>query len=202
MIINGEPCDELFPGAVLLPMIHQGIDLNTSMFKHPQGIIDYLEQGADKKFSQWFYEQTTTNIKSTDLDLNSYFDFFWWVAFNFNWVGVLLRSIRNRWSQSGSAITFRDQFFHWFNSDAYQTWALNNRRQLVSYTVGDYKKVCKDYIYDFTKDPYYHRFKIKTTSTSVNFVDHPWVAILDDWTLLTQDQMGTVLDLLPEHVEQ
>lgn len=202
LVFNGEPADQLFPGAVLMPMIHSGVDINTDMFKHPTQILNYLERGADRRFAQWFYQCTVDNIKSVDLDLTSYFDFFWWVSFNFNWTGLLLRSVRNRWMDIGSIEPYRQQFINWYNCQSYQAWAINNRQQLISHSVGDYKKPFKDYIYEFTRDHYYHRFKLKTTSTSIASTKASWIAILDDWTLLTADQMDQVLDLLPDHVEK
>jgi hypothetical protein len=206
--INGEPADQLFAGSIAqMMMLDDKESMSKSIFKEPDDLIKYLGRN-NQEFGRWYYETVTENLGSVDVPVNSYHDFFWWTFFNYSWVSIKLRTLLwGGWSRSDNARDYFDHMITWFDTQEYQLWSMASNMHGAKYgnTVGNYKQAAKDYIYRGTKDPYYHRFKTKTSSGSnlaVYFLErNPWVAMLDDLTLLNfADHRDQLLELLPDHL--
>ena len=202
-IIDGEPADQLFGG------IASRSFTETSVLKNwrtdPDEMLDFMAKKVDRPFAEWFYQTTSENIVSTDVPVETYYDFFWWTFFNYSWASIKLRPLQYQTSMSiTSAQLYFDNFIHWFNTVEYQKWSLVNRVG-VKYgaNIGERKLASKKYIYDFDHDEYYFKFKVKMESVSreVPGQKSKYFCMLDDYTRLTLDKdLDQILELFPAHI--
>lgn len=207
-IIDGEPADQLFVAGVGQNILFSDPDsLNNNIRNNPDQLIGILSRLIDKEFAHWHYETMLENINSTDIPVESYYDFFWWHAFNIAWDSICLRSLASQSDHSTAAVqSYRDNFIHWYNTPEYQQWAMNNRinnKCDISRISGN-KLSAKQYIHDYTGDAYYFWFKLKLYSTGHQRKQYvaPWFCLLEDYTRLYLDRdLDRILELLPEHVQ-
>lgn len=199
-VITGEMGDQIYPGGIWPIVLQGGFDVNQNMFSSPDDLIAQLTKWANAKFAHWFYEQTITNIRSVDLPLRNYYDFYWWVSFNFIWTGIMLRGLRGAWAPNVSVKHFLDTVINWYDYPEYQVWSLSCPGPLT-HTLGGYKHSSKEYIYSYTNDLYYLKFKVKVFSTSTHMDKTSWIGMTNDLKLLTLDDLPEILDLLPGLVQ-
>lgn len=214
-IVDGEPADQLFAGAISQTMIiSKGPKyLEKDMIKDAGLLIEYIAKSSRKvgqeppgfKFAEWYYNSLLNNIMSTDMPIKTFHDMLWWSYFNFSWVSVKLRMLSNGdYGSMNSAKSYFDQMIHWFDSDEYQLWAMNNNSYGMKYgsTIGEYKYQAKQYIFDVDKNPYYLKYKTKTFSGDYAWISNKkWYCITDDLSLLNlEDHWDTIKAHLPEHI--
>ena len=109
-------------------------------------------------------------------------DFLWWINFAIKWQAcfyyiLLFAPARNAHKVTREYVNAR--FVSFFNTDDFQLWSMNNLDKRIKDTWKSYKWVCKDIIYDYTKDADYRDNKMKKASllfitaqqTSYHFLD-------------------------------
>jgi hypothetical protein len=207
-LINGEPADKLFTigNSIQEIMLNNFSDLDRNVFSDPDRLINQLTVDVDKTFASWFYEMIVENIKSVNMPIETYQDFFWWIGFNLNWVSAKLRSTRFLPNQNSQVFrNFLNNFILWFDTPDYQRWAmrLENRRNGVKSGshIGQYKLPVKQYIFDVDHNEYYFNFKLKTASTALHVSGKPNICMLEDLSILTAEKnQDLILQLLPDHI--
>jgi len=208
-VLDGGAGDPLYCGRFHhLDYVQPGL-LDQNCYTNPDPLINLLAQTADndQEFGRWFYEATIKNIRSTNIPVETYRDFFWWTYFNFAWTGIKLRGAQHLVdSTPGTFCQFLSNYVQWFESDGYQQWSMNNNQAGVKYgtTLGEYKLVAKKYIYDLDHNEYYLKFKQKTDSLSISTssltTPDTWLCMLDDYTKLNlQSDRDQINELLPAH---
>lgn len=202
-VINGEPADQLYGGFAS----RSWPDNNTILKdwrRDPDTLIEFFSNAVDLPFAQWYYEITKENIESTDIPVENYYDFCWWLFFNSSWASILLRPLHFQTDNSAEMMNLLlTDFIPWFANKEYQQWALTNRLGVKYGTnISERKLASKKYIYDFDRDPYYFQFKLKMESTGRNsFNNLKYFCVLDDLTVLNLDQdLEQILELLPGHI--
>ena len=143
------------------------LDLQRS-WKNPDRLISYLDQITEKPgFGIWFYEKISQNVQSIDVPIETYFDFMWWAGFCYNWhaqrSGEWFHHHRNR------SLSFKDHqqiYTGWFTTNEFQQWSMNNNKVGIKYgtNLASLKIVAKKYIYNYTKDQWYFKYKTKQSS--------------------------------------
>lgn len=216
-IIDGEPADQLFAGGISQTMmLTKGPEyLQKDMIADGGALIEYIantprvsgQEPPGMEFAEWYYDALVSNIKSTDIPIKTFHDVLWWSYFNFSWVSVKLRMLTHGdYGTLENAKIYFDRMIHWFESDDYQLWAMNNNFLGTKYgfTVGEYKYQAKQYIFDVDKNPYYFKYKTKTHSGDYIWSSNKkWYCITDDLRLLNrQDHWDIIKDLLPEHIAE
>jgi len=214
-IIDGEPADQLFAGAISQTMMiaNGPTYLQKDMINDAGLLIEYIAKSPRKvgqeppgfKFAEWYYNSLVNNVKSTDMPIKTFHDLLWWSYFNFSWVSVKLRMLANGdYGTLDHAKVYFDHMIHWFDSDDYQLWAMNNNFLGMKYgnTVGEYKYQAKQYILDVDKNPYYFKYKTKTYSDDYIWLSNKkWYCITEDLQLLNlEDHWDIIQDLLPGHI--
>lgn len=111
-----------------------------------RGFIDYLSEQVEK----------------SEVPIKSAFDLLWWINFSMKYQNVQMRLIsrevdENFWSEYS-------RLYHFFDTDDFQRWSIENHDKKMRETAQSYKYVAKDYIYDFTKDAEYRDEKLKVPS--------------------------------------
>jgi hypothetical protein len=157
LLIGGEYNDQLL-GSNLLPTF---VKYYETKELHDKFNIDQLRKVFSSRYSKnldkWI--EIYLNIcRSCPREIKTNLDFHWWINFSCKWQGIYYRL----------ASYFPEQYdlknyFHFFQSDDFQRWAiLNHSQNFVKWE--DYKKISKDLIWKFDKDDYYRDNKIKLES--------------------------------------
>jgi len=200
VVINGNPADQMFPSGGILAMIQSGIDVDQNMFTYPDALIRYVADRTTDRAAKWLYDRVVASIRAQDLDLHTYSDMFWWAQFNFNWTGMLIKLAKKPWLDQGNLRPYLDTVVNWFDTPDYQRWAWQCRGRNIARHLGAYKQSIKDYIFDYTQDQYYWKFKTKTGSSSIRLPAGAGACVLSDWTVLSDQDIPKILDLLPAHL--
>jgi hypothetical protein len=204
-IFDGEPADQLY-GLGVRTLAEDGGKIATKDFRQdPDELLKIFGRQMDKETAIWYYESIRANIESTDVPLSSYYDFVWWMNFNFMWPSIVLRSMHIFQTRSNSSSTkeYLDNFIPWYNTQDYQLWAMNNHLGVrYGITMAQRKLASKKYIYEFNQDEYYFNFKLKTTSIGREFTrKDPWFALTNnDERLYLDTDLDLILELLPDHI--
>ena len=208
-IIDGEPADQLVAGGSSLRMsVTDHASLSRNCFTDKDPLINYIANNTTLNFARWFYDSVIQNIKSVDVPIENYHDFFWWVFFNYTWIPAQMRNLKaisNNIDNGPQMVKqYLKSFVPWFKSEDYQQWSMNNNQKGIKYgqDVSEYKLEYKKYIHKFYHDDYYYRFKLKGESLSRRpAMEYDYFCMLDDYTRLTVDRdLDLILQLLPEHI--
>lgn len=215
-VITGDPGDNCLysyinaNGHIAETVLPQGLDIRfdieRDVRRDPDGVIDLLSRLADKNFAKWFYNCVMENIESVDVPVITYHDFFWWIQFNYSWLGVKTLFYTRQSAVNLDATIPFDRYVPFNDTAEYQQWAMNNnvRGQKYGKDIGEYKLATKKYIYSVDNDEYYYRFKMKTNSLSrsVNRSAPTWFCLLNDFTVLhIEKDLEQILSLLQQHIE-
>ena len=134
----------------------------------------------------------------------NYYDFYWWYMFNVTWAGIKIRNLEFQTNNTPESLqVYLDNFVHWFDTNNYQQWSMNNNKISIKYgtNIAEYKLVAKQYIYEFDQNEWYYKFKTKKNSVSRVAAPQNWDCILNDFTRLSvKDHRQEILNLLPGHV--
>lgn len=208
-IIDGEPADQLFVAGTAQNILFSDPDILTNDVRsNPDQLLSILAKIVDQSFAQWFYEIIMENINSTNIPVETYYDFFWWCAFNLIWDSIHLRSLATQTDTSTDSVQlYLNNFKHWYSTDEYQHWSMTNNvySKCDLSRISGNKQPAKEYIYEYTNDPYYYMFKLKLYSTGHqrNQYIAPWFCLLDDHTRLYLDRdLEQILQLLPSHINE
>jgi len=186
-LIYGEPGDQIFSHWCSRWLYQDG--WGWQPWRHNQDrIIDLITSRSNTHLAQWLWQVTTDNIQSCDAPVETVFDWFWWISFNFCWAGALLRKTLVLDRDIPFVDLYRAQI-SWFDSEDYQIWSLTHNapgdREVDG--PGQSKHAAKRYIYSVDQNEYYYKFKTKTNSGwACPDEERSW------WTALTTD--GRVLD--------
>lgn len=197
-VIDGEFGDHLYCGghgwelSQSLPDC-MGLDIR----RKPDLMLNHFASKTNKNFATWYYEYLLDNVNSTDIPVETYHDFCWWIFFNYHYTSSYIRLRDTTFANHCSP--------RWFATDDYQQWAMNNNQSGTKYTLNhsDAKLASKQYIYDFDHDEYSRIFKTKSKSIQVfmQLKSTKEFCTLDDFSKLYVDHdLDRILELLPDHV--
>lgn len=196
-VIKGELADQLVLGLDGSDMVQQGIDIMQCPLRNPDDFLKFMTSRTDSRHSaEWAYDRTIASMQSQDFPIETYRDLTWWIYFNFNWTNVMMRSITPEWIVDGSARFAIESLPYWFGTVDYQNWSRQNL-QVIDASTEARKQHFKDYIYEYTRDPYYWVFKTKVGSSSIRPPTPNTLCLLDDFSVITD--LDQILDLLPDY---
>lgn len=201
--IDGEPGDQLFSHRYSRYL--HSMDLGNKNWRtHSKELIGFVSQYSTKEFAEWLYDGMKFNIDSTVAPIADIKDWFWWLSFNFCWIPVRLRHLI-LYDSSCPVDIYLERMIHWFNSKEYQLWSFNNNHtgSKEGTTLAESKIAARRYIYDWTRDEYYYKYKTKTDSGSrVNPGNRHFLCILDDYSKLYVDtDLEEISELLPGYLK-
>lgn len=104
-----------------------------------------------------FLDRLSEQIKKCPIELNTTFDFLWWFNFSMKYQNVQFRIYPSVQLPFGT-IT------HFFDTEEFQLWSLNNPDKKIRTTLESYKYIAKDYIYSYHQDDNYRDNKLKVGS--------------------------------------
>jgi len=197
-IIDGEFGDHLYCGGHGWELFQSMPDsMLLDIRRDPDIMLNHFASKTNKNFAIWYYECLLDNINSTDIPVETYHDFCWWIFFNYHYTSSYIKIKRDTFANNYSP--------RWFATDDYQQWAMNNNQLGTKYTLNlsDSKLASKQYIYDFDHDEYGRIYKIKGKSVQVWNQSRiiKFFCTLDDYSTLYLDRdLDRILELLPDHI--
>lgn len=183
MFIGGEHNDQIFGSDMMGKLISK---FGSSIINQPYSrdtFFALFNERIDDVIGANFYLDLFEQLKdAAPVEIITNQDYLWWINFSTKWQTVFLRVLPRVSSRNAPYInssylgTYYDQFY---NTEDFQLWSMNNMDKKIKDQWNTYKWVCKDIIYDYTKDAEYRDNKIKhgslysilTQQNSFNFID-------------------------------
>ena len=183
VFVGGEFNDQLFGSNLTERLI---VRYGPSIIHQPYSrdlFFEFFNWGVKNNELTGFYLDMFERLKGVaPIDITTNQDYLWWINFTLKWQSVFMRMLcytapRNVPNiDEGYASTY---FNHFYGTEDFQLWSLNNPDKRIRDTWKSYKWVCKDIIYEYTKDADYRDNKIKkqslafilTQQSSYGFID-------------------------------
>jgi hypothetical protein len=157
ILVGGEYNDQLL-GSNLLPTFVKYFDVDKL---HDDFDLDQLKKVFSSRYTKnvdlWI-DIYLSIVSKSPVQIKTNLDFHWWINFSCKWQGLYYRLA----SYFPKDYDLKN-YCHFFQSEDFQRWSLLNHRQEFRQWE-DYKKVCKDLIWQFDKDNQYRDKKIKLES--------------------------------------
>ena len=173
IIVTGEHGDQLFGSDKLKYPILAG-----DAFCPFESMLEFSisrKLGTDK-FTNSIIDFIAPQIKCSPIKIVTLYDYYWWLNFSLKWQTVSMRLIH------GLERTHNDlekNVFHFFKSDDFQNWSIQNHSIKIKNEWNSYKYIAKEFIYEFHKDDAYLRNKEKEQSLKEVLVNESGLAILN-----------------------
>lgn len=165
LVVNGEHNDQLFGSDMVAKLIdryggrivHQPYN-RSALF----GLFDTMTKDPDMTN---FYLDIFERLKgAAPMTLTTNHDILWWINFCLKWQLVhlfvwIFASDRNVVNMNRDMLS--TYYMPFYATDDFQLWSMNNLDKRIKDTWKSYKWVCKDIIYDYTKDAEYRDHKTK-----------------------------------------
>lgn len=186
LFVSGELNDQVMGAAVPHGlMLKYGDDIIHKPRSRDIAFKFYDAKVHDAKVTDFYLDQFDRIVAACPVELKTVFDYFWWINFTFKWQLAYVRILTFASERNIPLITpeyIRDYFAVFYDTDDFQLWSMLNLDLKIKDTWPTYKWVCKDIIYDYTKDAVYRDTKIKRGSlvsimqqqNPYNFVDEQW----------------------------
>jgi hypothetical protein len=166
LIVTGEHGDQLFGSVKLQSLVNDGSACRP--YRTTLNELVAKDCGSPSIASE-ILGFLAPQIDRAPINIETVFDYFWWVNFSLKWQHVTLRLAVFRGTRFWSTyLALR----HFFRGRAFQCWALTNpdERKLSHWSA--YKLPAKKYILDFTGDHTYFQLKTKEPSLQNVLFDH------------------------------
>lgn len=147
--LTGEIGDQIFGSAAIFKAFKKG-----KVFSPYQNYI-----------SAEFLDRLSAQITKCPIELKTTFDFLWWFNFSMKYQNVQFRLYPSVQLPFGT-IT------HFFDTDEFQLWSLNNPDKKIKTSIESYKYIAKDYIYTYHKDDNYRDNKLKVGSLQLGGIPY------------------------------
>lgn len=157
ILVGGEYNDQLL-GSNLLPTFVKYFDADTL---HNNFNLDQLKKVFSSRYTKnvdYWIDIYLSIANKSPVPIKTNLDFHWWINFSCKWQGLYYR-LASYFSEEYNL----ENYCHFFQTADFQRWSLLNHGQKFSQWE-DYKKICKDLIWQFDKDDRYRDKKIKLES--------------------------------------
>lgn len=203
LVITGGMGDRIF-GGDLWSMWHRlHPDIENSYSSHKDQIISFLNSTLkDTALSAWLYQIAENSWQHHELVIQTCYDFFWWIEFNFTWVGMYFCVLKNLPEIGPRSLQdFKKNYVMWYDTTEFQSWSLDSIGSDLKYDFANNtaKKSARDYIFDLDGNDWYRDYKVKIESVRKTFEFNPnpcLLGITGGGELLEID-VDTVTDTVP-----
>lgn len=171
-IITGEHGDQLFGSDKLKYPIITG-----DAFSPYEDILEFIisrKLGTDK-FTNQIIDFIDPVIKEAPFEIISLYDYMWWLNFSLKWQTVSMRLI---YGLERTHNDLENNVFHFFKSNSFQIWSLQNHSSKIKTAWNSYKYIAKEFIYEFHKDKFYLEKKEKEQSLKEVLVNNTNFSVL------------------------
>ena len=169
IIVGGEFNDQLFGSIAIYKVYAASWDFSSVLKSYNSGLVRdfFLSKGMSEKSANWWYDMLIYQAETAPCKIQSTFDLLWWFNFNFKWQSVLFRIVLRVSKEQRVNIDdnfMKNYFHHFYTTTNFQKWSMLNSHLKVKEDWKSYKYICKEIIYNYTKDEYWFNNKIKVGS--------------------------------------
>ncbi len=183
LFVGGEHNDQLFGSDMMAKLI---LKFGPSIIQHPYErdvFFQFFNEKLNDSEVTNFYLDMFERLKSrSPVPIVTSHDYLWWINFSLKWQSVFMRMLSYVSQRNVSGITaeyIRTHYSHFYGTEDFQLWSMNNMDKKIKGAWNTYKWPCKDIIYEYTKDADYRDNKTKRGSLyflllqqdSYNFID-------------------------------
>jgi asparagine synthetase B (glutamine-hydrolysing) len=158
IIITGECADNLFGSLTVKSIVNRFDDISILHKPYAPVIEKVWRENLQDDFND-IYEQFLMLSESCPFKITTVNDWFWWLNFTMKWQAVIYRI----YSHTDLSKT-KGRLVHFFNTDNFQRWSLENPDLKIKNDWKSYKWIMKDIIYEFDHDQDYRDNKVKFPS--------------------------------------
>lgn len=168
MLVDGEHNDQLFGSDIVAKLIQQ---FGSSVLHQPYNrdiVFKFFNSSINNESETNFYLDLFERLKNAaPINIATNYDYFWWINFSLKWQTVFMRKLPFVAPRNTHNITLdyiNNRYVRFYNTEDFQLWSMNNPDKKIKDTWNTYKWLCKDIIYEYTKDAEYRDNKIKRGS--------------------------------------
>lgn len=183
MFVGGEHNDQLFGSDMMGKLIIKfGPSIIQQPYKRETFFAMFNESLNDAEGTNFYLDLFERLKDAAPVPIETNQDYLWWINFSLKWQTVFMRMLCRVSPRNVSRIDeayITTNYNQFYNTDDFQLWSMNNMDKKIKDRWNTYKWVCKDIIYDYTKDADYRDNKIKRGSLhsvllqqdTYNFID-------------------------------
>lgn len=190
IVVTGECADNLF-GSLTVKFLMQQLDDPKLLHKPYEPLVTKLWKGKLGNNFDKIYEQFQQLAALCPTPVKTMHDWFWWLNFTMKWQAVVYRI----YSHTDLSLS-KNKLVHFFNTDEFQLWSLNNPDLKVKDDWYSYKWLMKEMIYQFDGDESYRKNKVKFPSlpSMVRFKQvNDYIS--DDFQKLSKEEINRYLNI-------
>jgi len=153
LLLTGELGDQLFGSDMLMTgcLLFGDEVLHKDYREFAPAIFDRLLQKKAPNMGGAIFEHLHPIVEECPFPVRTTHDFFWWYNFTQKWQHVKCRYMES--ADWDLRTEYGRHVVNFFDTPAFQLWSLNNHDLKIGKTWDSYKKVSKEFIYKFTRDP-------------------------------------------------
>jgi hypothetical protein len=188
-MVSGECNDQLFGSAAGHKYLLRGMNL-INMPAEPQNIIPLIEELMPHEQAVRLYFLLEKVAKASPVGIDTVYKWFWWMNMTLKWQNVYVRLASFTLPENRATLKFEHNYTAFYSDPEFQLWSMNNSNKLIGDTMSSYKYLCKQIIFDFTKDAVYNE-KAKIGSLMKILLQKPSAVMIDD-TMSFHDNFSEV----------
>jgi hypothetical protein len=183
IVVNGEHNDQLFGSDMVGHLINK---FGPSVIHQPYNrdtFFAFFNEGINDSAGTNFYLDVLERLRAAaPVDIATNFLCLWWFNFCLKWQTVFMRTLSYAAARNTGRMDLDyidTNYSPFYCTEDFQLWSMNNLESRIRDSWKTYKWVCKDIIYEYTKDADYRDNKAKrgslyfliTQQKSYNFID-------------------------------
>jgi hypothetical protein len=162
VIITGEMADNLVGSLTMKSCVDYYNDFST-VHKPLQVSVDWLARNLTTEEKPKLYEFIEQQVANSPVELVTCHDLLWYLNFNLKWQAVNFRIVSHANNEAIGNQLIKN-LKHFFNTDTFQQWSLQEGHYFKGDSWGEYKGIMKKFIYQVDGDLQYFKYKTKHPS--------------------------------------
>jgi hypothetical protein len=158
VLITGDQIPQLFGQSLSVFMSNRNDDWRPFVLKN----------FTDLAKARWFMETIQPWLSKAPFEINSIFDWIWWVSFSIRWDNGRCRALK--YNSSYDKNIYENNVLSFFRTDDYQLWSIFNHDKKIKTTPESFKYVMKDNIFEFDGDADYRDYKLTRWSNAEGLI--------------------------------
>jgi hypothetical protein len=181
IFITGEGNDQLFGSQVLVDNIDHFSNKPWEVPINESLIIDFFNKRISSiDESEKIFHILNRICNASEIKVDNIYDWFWWINITCKWQSVYMRSASFTIKENQKNLGLFDNYFMFFSDPEFQLWSMKNKDLLIGDSFRQYKKICKDIIYDYNKYSDYRDYKMKVGSLFNILLKIPSAIMIDE----------------------
>jgi hypothetical protein len=154
VLITGDQIPQLFGQSLSVFMSNRSSDWRPFVLKNFDDLVK----------ARWFMETIQPWLNKAPFEINSIYDWIWWVSFSMRWDNGRCRPLK--WNVSYDKDVYENNVISFFRTDDYQLWSIFNHDKKIKTTPESFKYIMKDGIFEFDGNEDYRDNKLTRWSNA------------------------------------